>query len=45
MDEIKIKFEFNYFIDKEKLKFSEKRKKFEKVDKLIFNAELKVLLG
>ena len=36
----KIKFEFNYFADKEKLKFSEKRKKFEKVDKLIFNAEV-----
>lgn len=35
----KIKFEFNYFADKEKLKFSEKRKKFEKVDKLIFNAD------
>ena len=36
----KIKFEFNYFVDKEKLKFSEKRKKFEKVDKLIFNADV-----
>ena len=36
----KIKFEFNYFADKEKLKFSEKRKKFEKVDKLIFNADV-----
>ena len=36
----KIKFEFNYFVDKEKIKFSEKRKKFEKVDKLIFNAEV-----
>tara|TARA_B100001248_G_scaffold139639_1_gene104834 strand:+ start:32 stop:607 length:576 start_codon:yes stop_codon:yes gene_type:complete len=36
----KIKFEFNYFVDKEKLKFSEKRKKFEKVNKLIFNAEV-----
>ena len=36
----KIKFEFNYFVDKEKLKFSKKRKKFEKVDKLIFNAEV-----
>ena len=36
----KIKFEFNYFVDNEKLKFSEKRKKFEKVDKLIFNADL-----
>ena len=35
-----IKFEFNYFVDKEKLKFSEKRKKFEKVDKLIFNADV-----
>mgnify|MGYP001264147712 FL=1 len=36
----KIKFEFNYFVDKEKIKFSEKRKKFEKVDKLIFNADV-----
>ena len=36
----KIKFEFNYFVDNEKLKFSEKRKKFEKVDKLIFNADV-----
>ena len=36
----KIKFEFNYFADKEKLKFSEKRKKFEKADKLIFNADV-----
>ena len=36
----KIKFEFNYFADKEKLKFSQKRKKFEKVDKLIFNADV-----
>ena len=36
----KIKFEFNYFADKEKLKFSEKRKKFEKVNKLIFNADV-----
>ena len=36
----KIRFEFNYFVDKEKLKFSEKRKKFEKVNKLIFNAEV-----
>ncbi len=35
-----IKFEFNYFADKEKIKFSEKRKKFEKVDKLIFNADV-----
>jgi hypothetical protein len=35
-----IKFEFNYFVDKEKLKFSEKRKKFDKVDKLIFNADV-----
>ena len=35
-----IKFEFNYFADKEKLKFSKKRKKFEKVDKLIFNADV-----
>ena len=35
-----IKFEFNYFVDKEKLKFSEKRKKFEKVNKLIFNADV-----
>ena len=36
----KIKFEFNYFVDKEKLKFSDKRKKFEKVGKLIFNADV-----
>ena len=36
----KIKFEFNYFVDKEKLKFNEKRKKFDKVDKLIFNADV-----
>ena len=36
----KIKFEFNYFVDNEKLKFSEKRKKFDKVDKLIFNADV-----
>ena len=36
----KIKFEFNYFADKEKLKFSERRKKFEKDGKLIFNADV-----
>ena len=36
----KIKFEFNYFTDKEKIKFSEKRKRFEKDDKLIFNADV-----
>lgn len=36
----KIKFEFNYFADKEKLRFREKRKRFEKDDKLIFNADV-----
>ena len=36
----KIKFEFKYFVDKEKLRFNEKRKRFEKVDKVIFNADV-----
>jgi len=36
----KIKFEFNYFVDKEKIKFSEKRKRFEKDGKLILNADV-----
>ena len=36
----KIKFEFNYFADKEKLKFNKKRKRFENQDKLVFNSNI-----
>ena len=36
----KIKFEFDYFINKEKLKFNQKRKKFEKNKNRILNSEI-----